>query len=127
MQVNLSAKAVLPAAPEGLPAAGGSVPEGVRPPEAAPDVLRETPAASPEREPDRDAQKDVLEKVLEVVNLLTPDRHLKYEVIEEADMVQIQVVNNEDGQVGRRIPADEIVAMVKQIHKALSERLDVVA
>ena len=130
MQVNLSAKAVLPAAPEGLPAAGGSVPEGMRPPEAAQaalDVLREDPAASPEREPDRDAQKDVLEKVLEVVNLLAPDRHLEYEVIEEADMVQIQVVNNEDGQVVRRIPADEIIEMVKQIHKALSERLDVVA
>ena len=130
MQVNLSAKGVLPAAPEALPAAGGDVPEGVRPPEAAqaaPEALREDPAASPEREPDRDAQKDVLEKVLEVVNLLAPDRHLEYEVIEDADMVQIQVVNNEDGQVVRRIPADEIIAMVKQIHKALSDRLDVVA
>ena len=130
MQVNLSAKGVLPAAPEALPAAGGGVPEGVRPPEAAqaaPEALREDPAASPEREPDRDTQKDVLEKVLEVVNLLAPDRHLEYEVIEDADMVQIQVVNNEDGQVVRRIPADEIIAMVKQIHKALSERLDVVA
>ena len=77
---------------------------------------------------DREDLKDLLRRTTDVVEALGPrNRHLKYEVIEEADMVQIQVVNNEDGQVVRRIPADEIIEMVKQIHKALSERLDVMA
>ena len=77
---------------------------------------------------DREDLKDLLRRTTDAVEALGPSgRHLKYEVIEEADMVQIQVVNNEDGQVVRRIPADEIIEMVKQIHKALSERLDVMA
>lgn len=75
----------------------------------------------------REAMKDVLDKTLEVVDLLTPHRHLEYEVIEEADIVQVQVVNTDDGSIVRKIPGDDIVKLVEQIHKVLSERLDVKA
>ena len=122
-------------------------PGGMTVPEAPPGEgvsVRQVPAAEPrEVLPHRDSGasvqdrpagldkedlKDLLRRTTDAVEALGPSgRHLKYEVIEEADMVQIQVVNNEDGQVVRRIPADEIIAMVKQIHKALSDRLDVVA
>ncbi len=92
----------------------------------------QTPAG--ERDPDqekdtlsREALKDVLDKTLEVVDLLTPHRHLEYEVIEEADIVQVQVVNTDDGSIVRKIPGDDIVKLVEQIHKVLSERLDVKA
>ena len=74
---------------------------------------------------DRDGLKDVLGKTLEVVDLLAPRRHLKYEVIDEAEMVQIHVIDTDDGNVVRKIPADEIIELVKQIHKTLNERLDV--
>ena len=75
----------------------------------------------------RDMLKEVLDKTLEVVDLLTPRRHLEYEVIEEADIVQVQVVNSDDGSIVRKIPADDVVKLVEQIHKILSERLDVKA
>ena len=84
-------------------------------------------AAAPVDEMDKNAQKDVLERTLEVVRLLAPDRHLKYEVIDEVDMVQVQVVNTNDGNIVRKIPADDIIALVKHIHKTLSDRLDVKA
>ena len=84
--------------------------------------------ADQEKDPlSRDALKDVLDKTLEVVDLLTPRRHLEYEVIEEADIVQVQVVNTDDGSIVRKIPADDIVKLVEQIHKVLSDRLDVKA
>ncbi len=86
--------------------------------------------AEPEQEKEalsREALKDVLDKTLEVVDLLTPHRHLEYEVIEEADIVQVQVVNTDDGSIVRKIPGDDIVKLVEQIHKVLSERLDVKA
>ncbi|MBR0097372.1 MAG: flagellar protein FlaG, partial [Synergistaceae bacterium] len=51
----------------------------------------------------------------------------KYEVIEEADLVQIQVIDTDDGEIIRKIPADEIVELVKKLHEVLSERLDVKA
>ena len=86
--------------------------------------------ADPEQEKDtlsREALKDVLDKTLEVVDLLTPRRHLEYEVIDEADIVQVQVVNTDDGSIVRKIPGDDIVKLVEQIHKVLSDRLDVKA
>ena len=53
-------------------------------------------------------------------------RHLKYEVIDEAGMVQIQVIETLDGNIVRKIPADEIVKLVSRIRETLNERLDVV-
>ena len=84
-------------------------------------------AAQQKAELDKESQKDVLEKTLEVVDLLAPERHLKYEVIDDADLVQVQVVNTTDGSIVRKIPADEIIELVKHIHKALSDRFDVQA
>ena len=73
---------------------------------------------------DRDDLKAVLGKTLEVVDLLVPRRHLEFKIIDEADLVQVQVIDTDDGNVVRKIPADEVVELVKQIHKMLSERLD---
>ena len=84
-------------------------------------------AVRPPWEMDGEAQREVLEKTLEVVDLLAPDRHLKYEIIDEAGLVQVQVIDTNDGNIVRKIPADEIVELVKQIHKTLSDRLDVTA
>ena len=61
------------------------------------------------------------------MDLLSPSRHLKFEVVDEADLVQVQMVNTSDGQIVRKIPADDIIELVKQIHRTLSDRLDVKA
>ena len=71
--------------------------------------------------------KEALNKTLEVVDLLCPRRHLKYEVIEDADLVQVQVVNSDDGSIVRKIPSDDIVKLVEQIHRMLADRFEVEA
>ncbi|MCR5347336.1 MAG: flagellar protein FlaG [Fretibacterium sp.] len=87
----------------------------------------EPEAENKENSLSREELKDVLDKTLEVVDLLNPRRHLEYEVIDEADIVQVQVVNTDDGSIVRKIPADDIVKLVEQIHSVLSKRLDVKA
>ncbi|MBR1672007.1 MAG: flagellar protein FlaG [Fretibacterium sp.] len=75
----------------------------------------------------KDELKDVLDKTLEVVDLLAPRRHLEYEVVEEADIVQVHVVNTDDGSIVRKIPSDAIVKLVEQIHKILADRFEIEA
>lgn len=74
---------------------------------------------------DRDDLKEVLGKTLEVVDLLAPRRHLKYEVIDEAELVQVQVVNTDDGSIVREIPSDDVVKLVEHLRKILSDRFEV--
>ena len=95
----------------------------------APDAPK-PPNAEPEPEGkalSREELKGALDKTLEVVDLLCPRRHLEYEVIEEADLVQVQVVNTDDGSIVRKIPSDDIVRLVEQIHRILAERFEVEA
>jgi len=75
----------------------------------------------------KDEEKDLLKKTLELADMLNPRRHLEYEVIEEADIVQVQVVNTDDGTVVRKIPSDEIVKLVEQIRSMLADRFEVEA
>ena len=75
----------------------------------------------------KDEERDLLKKTLELVDLLNPRRHLEYEVIEEADLVQVQVVNTDDGTIVRKIPSDEIVKLVEQIRAILADRFEVEA
>ena len=55
-------------------------------------------------------QKDVLRDVIKrTVNLLSlGDRGLKYEMIEDAGVYQLQVIDMTDGRVVRKIPPDEV-------------------
>ena len=68
-----------------------------------------------------------------MVEALGPsNRHLKYEVIDEAGLVQVQVIDTADGNIVRKISADEIVNLISRIRETLiretlNERLDVVA
>ena len=87
---------------------------------------------------DKEDLKDLLRRTTDVVEALGPsNRHLKYEVIDEAGLVQVQVIDTADGNIVRKIPADEIVNLISRIretliyktliHETLNERLDVVA
>lgn len=42
-------------------------------------------------------------------------RHLQYEVIEEAAIVQVSVINSEDGTVVRKFPPDNVVGFVQRV------------
>jgi uncharacterized FlaG/YvyC family protein len=53
------------------------------------------------------------------------DRELKYEVIEDAGMVQIQVIDTRDGRVVRKIPADEVVKFIEGLREQLDDHMDV--
>jgi uncharacterized FlaG/YvyC family protein len=53
------------------------------------------------------------------------DRELKYEVLEDAEMVQIQVIDARDGHVIRKIPADEVVRFIEALREQLDDHVDV--
>ena len=52
------------------------------------------------------------------------DRELKYEVIEDAGVVQIQVIDARDGRVVRKIPADEVVKFIAGLREQLDDHMD---
>lgn len=126
MEVRLTpGGATIPEAPpaEGLPLRRAS---GVEPGAAVPSESAEN-SPDPLLELDREGLKSLLKRTADLVESLTPsNRHLKYEVIDEAGMVQIQVIETLDGNIVRKIPADEIVKLVSRIRETLNERLDVV-
>ena len=74
---------------------------------------------------DKEGQKELLRKTADLVEAVTPNRHLKYEVIDEAGLVQVQVIDTTDGNIVRKVPADEIVKLISRIRETLNERLDV--
>nr|MBQ6740738.1 flagellar protein FlaG [Synergistaceae bacterium] len=94
-------------------------------PDKPPDELSKERAK--DKELSREELKAILEKTAEISKIFNSKRKIKYEVIEEADLVQIQVIDTDDGEIIRKIPADEIVELVKKLHEVLSERLDVKA
>ena len=49
-------------------------------------------------------------------------RHLKYEVITDADIVQVSVINSEDGTIIRKVPPDKVIGFVKKFSEKTHER-----
>ncbi len=46
-------------------------------------------------------------------------RHLKFDVIDDAAIVQVSVINSEDGTIVRKVPSDEMVEFVMKLRKKL--------
>jgi len=80
---------------------------------------------SPERKIDEGALRETLAQVEKVAQAF--NRHLRFEVKTEADLVQVQVVNASDGKVIRKIPPDEVVRMVERVNELLGALFDVEA
>jgi uncharacterized FlaG/YvyC family protein len=59
--------------------------------------------------------------------LSTFDRELKYEVKDDAGVVQIQVIDPRDGRVVRKIPADEVIKFLKHMKEQIDDRVNVLA
>ena len=57
-----------------------------------------------------------------ILDKATEKHHLKYDVIEDADIVQISVVKSADGTVVRKVPPDKIVSFVKDIREKKSSK-----
>lgn len=49
-------------------------------------------------------------------------RHLRYEIIKDADIVQVSVINSEDGTIIRKVPPDKVVGFVKKFREKTTER-----
>jgi flagellar protein FlaG len=84
---------------------------------------QETDAGEPEL--DRETLRDVMKRTSELASVL--DRSLKFEIHEDADMVQIHVIDTTDGRIVRKIPSDEVLKLVAQIKEKMSDRVDVKA
>ncbi|MBQ7578898.1 MAG: flagellar protein FlaG [Synergistaceae bacterium] len=66
----------------------------------------------------------------EVIDKASEMRHLKYDVIEDADIVQVSVINSSDGTIIRKFPPDKVINLVQKIrekrksrHKSLDMKL----
>ena len=81
-------------------------------------------------ETEKDASSFTSETVTDLAKrsaelLSTFDRELKYEMRDDAGVVQIQVIDARDGQVIRKIPADEVVKLIEAMKKQIDDRVDV--
>jgi uncharacterized FlaG/YvyC family protein len=68
---------------------------------------------------------ELLQRTIELVSVF--ERNLKFEIIKDADIVQIQVIDSRDGMVVRKIPPDEVVKLVTYIKNKLSDNMNVLA
>ena len=86
--------------------------------------IRET-KVDPVEELDRDSVQEMMKRTSELMSML--DRSLKFELVDDAGLVQIQVIDSTDGRVVRKIPSDEVLKLVAHIKEKMSERVDVKA
>ncbi|MBQ7560562.1 MAG: flagellar protein FlaG [Synergistaceae bacterium] len=56
------------------------------------------------------AKSEVLDKASEM-------RYLKYDIIDDADIVQVSVINSSDGTIIRKFPPDKVVSLVRKIRE----------
>jgi uncharacterized FlaG/YvyC family protein len=74
---------------------------------------------------DREGRKKALSQAADLLSAF--DRELKYEVLEEAEVVQIQVIDVKTGRIVRKIPADEVIKFIKTMKEKIDDRVDVLA
>jgi uncharacterized FlaG/YvyC family protein len=72
---------------------------------------------------DHETRSKLMERTADLLSLF--DRELKYEVLEEAGVVQIQIIDGRDGKVVRKVPADEVIKFLKAIKEQIDDRVDV--
>ena len=78
-----------------------------------------------EKKSDDDQATEIKNKILDRAS---ERRHLKYEVIDDADIVQISVINSGDGTVIRKVPPDKIVSFIRKVkeeNSKLNNKIDI--
>lgn len=75
----------------------------------------------------RTSQQTKLEKLAdkaksEVLDKFSELRYLKYDIIEDADIVQVSVINSSDGKIIRKFPPDKVVSLVQKIRERILKK-----
>jgi uncharacterized FlaG/YvyC family protein len=71
----------------------------------------------------RETVMDLVKRSAELLSMF--DRELKYELKDDAGVVQMQVIDSRDGRVVRKIPSDEIFKFIEHIKSQIDDRVDV--
>jgi hypothetical protein len=74
---------------------------------------------------DKESVREMMKRTSELVSLTSRD--LKFEVHDEAGIVQVQVIDTTDGRIVRKIPSDEVLKLVTALKEKMTERVDVKA
>ncbi|MDR1379565.1 MAG: flagellar protein FlaG [Synergistaceae bacterium] len=74
---------------------------------------------------DHKTLSELLEHTVDLLSIF--DRELKYEILEEAGVVQIQVIDSRDGKVVRKVPADEVIKFLAALKEQIDDRVDIFA
>ena len=69
--------------------------------------------------------REVLKRTVELVSI--GDRGIKFEMVEDADMYQIHVIDMSDGRIVRKIPPDEVLKLITHLKEQMSDHVDVLA
>ncbi|MDR2179019.1 MAG: flagellar protein FlaG [Synergistaceae bacterium] len=69
--------------------------------------------------------RELLQRTVDLASVF--ERNLKFEIIKDAGILQIQVINSTDGAVVRKIPPDEVVKLVAYLKDQLSANMNVLA
>lgn len=71
--------------------------------------------ANLERKEFQEKNQELAEKAqTEIIDKISEKRHLKFDVIEDADIVQISVINSGNGKIIRKVPPDKIVSFIRK-------------
>jgi uncharacterized FlaG/YvyC family protein len=68
------------------------------------------------------AKSDAIAKKVRAENIdrAAEMRHLRYEVITDADIVQVSVIKSEDGTIIRKVPPDKVVGFIRKFREKTS-------
>jgi uncharacterized FlaG/YvyC family protein len=72
---------------------------------------------------DRETLSGLVEHTADLLSMF--DRELKYEILKEAGVVQLQVIDGRDGKIVRKVPADEVIKFLKAMKEQIDDRVDV--
>ena len=75
------------------------------------------------QEADNKSDDDAKKAINEILDKASEMRHLKHEVIEDADIVQVSVIRTADGSIVRKVPPDRIISFVKRVKEKKDERM----
>ena len=67
---------------------------------------------------DRKTRTEMSEQTAELLSML--NREVKFEILDDAGVVQIQVIDAGSGRVVRKIPADEVVRLLELMREQVS-------
>ena len=75
------------------------------------------------RQEEEKSDENLKKQVDKILDKASEMRHLKHEVIEDADIVQVSVIRTADGSLVRKVPPDRIISFVRRVKEKKKERM----